>query len=81
MVAQWAVAPLPTPRSRSTEELQAALQARGASASGWSSVAAALDALAGQASEADEILVFGSFYTAAEALHWLEQIDQPARDA
>jgi len=79
LVAQWAVAPLPTPRSRSAEELQAALQARGASASGWSSVAAALDAQAGQATADDEILVFGSFYTVAEALHWLGQCGQPAR--
>ncbi|MOA34935.1 Bifunctional protein FolC [compost metagenome] len=78
VVAQWAVAPLPTPRSRSAEELQAALQARSASASVWPSVAAALDAQAGQAAEDDEILVFGSFYSVAVALHWLEQHDQSA---
>lgn len=77
VVAQWAVAPLPTPRSRSAEELQAALQARGARASTCSSVAAALDALAAQATADDEILVFGSFYSVAEALHWLEQHGQP----
>ncbi len=77
VVAQWAVAPLPTPRSRSAEELQAALQARGARANTCSSVAAALDALAAQATADDEILVFGSFYSVAEALHWLEQHGQP----
>jgi dihydrofolate synthase/folylpolyglutamate synthase len=35
------------------------------------SIAAALDAQCAQASGEDEILVFGSFYSVAEALQWL----------
>ena len=73
LVAHWAVAPLPSPRSRSAEELQAALRERGASVAGWPSVAAALEAVAMQATADDEILVFGSFYCVADALLWLAQ--------
>lgn len=76
LVAHWAVAPLPTPRSRSAEELLAALQARGASADAWPSVAAAIEAQAIRATADDEILVFGSFYSVADALYWLEQHGQ-----
>ncbi|SDR78966.1 bifunctional tetrahydrofolate synthase/dihydrofolate synthase [Pseudomonas oryzae] len=78
LIDHWAVAPLPTPRSRGAEELQAALQARGASVSVWPSVATALEAQAAQAGEGDEILVFGSFYSVADALQWLElQVQGP----
>ena len=73
LIDEWAVAPLPTPRSRSAEELLAALQARGASVGAWPSVAAAIEALAVRAAADDEILVFGSFYSVAEALHWLAE--------
>ena len=76
LIADWAVAPLPTPRSRTAEELLAALQARGASAAAWPSVADAIEAQAAQASADDEILVFGSFYSVSDALHWLAQFDQ-----
>lgn len=75
LIDQWAVAPLPTPRSRAAEELQAALQARGARASVWPSVAEAIEAQAAQAGDGDEILVFGSFYSVADALLWLERQD------
>lgn len=34
---------------------------------------AALEAQCERASEADEILLFGSFYCVAEALEWLER--------
>ncbi|WPP47506.1 bifunctional tetrahydrofolate synthase/dihydrofolate synthase [Pseudomonas sp. AN-1] len=73
-IAHWAVAPLPTPRSRSAAELQAALAARGASACACASLAAALESQLELAGEDDEVLVFGSFYSVAEALHWLEQL-------
>ncbi|HYQ39449.1 MAG TPA: bifunctional tetrahydrofolate synthase/dihydrofolate synthase [Pseudomonas sp.] len=77
LIAEWAVAPLPSPRSRSAEELQAALRGRGASVAAWPSVAAALEAVAEQATADDEILVFGSFYCVADALLWLAQHAQP----
>lgn len=70
-IDSWAVAELPTPRTRSGEALQAALQARDAHATHYPSIAAALDAQCAQAGEDDEVLVFGSFYCVAEALAWL----------
>ncbi|BAN47748.1 bifunctional tetrahydrofolate synthase/dihydrofolate synthase [Metapseudomonas resinovorans] len=71
-LAHWAVAPLPTPRTRSAAELQAALTNLHASVSVHETIAAALDAQCEQATPDDEILVFGSFYSVAEALSWLE---------
>lgn len=71
-LANWAVAPLPTPRTRPASELQAALTNLHASVSVHENIAAALDAQCEQATPDDEILVFGSFYSVAEALSWLE---------
>ncbi len=70
--AHWAVAPLPTPRSRPAAELQAALTNLRASVSVHQNIAAALEAQCERATADDEILVFGSFYSVAEALSWLE---------
>lgn len=72
LIADWAVAPLPTPRSRTADELQTALAALGARVTAWSSLAQALETQCAQAGEDDEILVFGSFYSVAEALAWLQ---------
>ncbi|BAU75240.1 bifunctional tetrahydrofolate synthase/dihydrofolate synthase [Metapseudomonas furukawaii] len=69
---RWAVAPLPTPRSRPAGELQAALTNLHADVSVHETIAAALEAQCEQATPDDEILVFGSFYSVAEALAWLE---------
>lgn len=71
LVQDWAVAPLPTGRSRPAEELEAALLTQGARVSRHADVAAALQAQCDVASADDEILVFGSFYSVAEALEWL----------
>ena len=72
LVQDWAVAPLPTPRSRLAQELQSALAARGAQASVHADIAAALEAQCAKATADDEILVFGSFYSVADALGWLD---------
>lgn len=72
LIADWAVAPLPTLRSRTADELQTALAALGARVTAWPSLAQALEAQCAQAGEDDEILVFGSFYSVAEALAWLQ---------
>lgn len=77
---QWAVAPLPTPRSRPAAELQAALLAHDIQSSVCESVAEALDLQAERASAGDEILVFGSFYCVAEALQWLTRHEQTGAD-
>jgi dihydrofolate synthase / folylpolyglutamate synthase len=70
-IHSWAVAPLPTSRTRGAAELQACLQNYGARVAGYASVQAALEAQCVQAVSGDEILLFGSFYCVAEALDWL----------
>ncbi|WP_426111514.1 bifunctional tetrahydrofolate synthase/dihydrofolate synthase [Pseudomonas sp. DSP3-2-2] len=70
-IAEWAVAPLPTSRSRPASDLQVALQNLGAKATSYQSVALALEAQCAHATADDEILLFGSFYCVAEALEWL----------
>jgi dihydrofolate synthase/folylpolyglutamate synthase len=70
-VNEWAVAPLPTSRSRPASDLQAALQNLGAKVTSYQSVALALEAQCAHATADDEILLFGSFYCVAEALEWL----------
>ncbi|NBB11675.1 bifunctional tetrahydrofolate synthase/dihydrofolate synthase [Pseudomonas sp. SLFW] len=67
----WAVAPLPTPRSRSAQEIAEALQNLGAVVTSYPSVAQALEAQCAHATADDEIVLFGSFYCVAEALEWL----------
>ncbi|MBX8543634.1 bifunctional tetrahydrofolate synthase/dihydrofolate synthase [Pseudomonas cichorii] len=70
-VQDWAVAPLPTPRTRPVAQLQSALQNLGAQVASYDSVALALEAQCARATADDEILLFGSFYCVAEALEWL----------
>ncbi|MCG4454815.1 bifunctional tetrahydrofolate synthase/dihydrofolate synthase [Pseudomonas sp. MMS21-TM103] len=70
-VVDWAVAPLPTSRTRSAGELQAYLHNRGAQVTAYADVQAALQAQCTRAAAGDEILLFGSFYCVAEALDWL----------
>lgn len=73
VIDEWAVTPLGSSRSRSAEDLQAALIERGGWASLHGDVGQALQAQCEQAAEGDEILLFGSFYCVAEALEWLER--------
>jgi dihydrofolate synthase/folylpolyglutamate synthase len=70
-IDDWAVAALPTSRSRPAAQLHAALENLGAEVASYSSVALALAAQCEQATGDDEILVFGSFYCVAEALEWI----------
>ncbi|MEK1907102.1 MAG: bifunctional tetrahydrofolate synthase/dihydrofolate synthase, partial [Pseudomonas sp.] len=72
-VRHWAVAPLPSPRSRPVGELEATLHNFAANVQACGSVAEALLVQCEQATTGDEILVFGSFYCVAEALEWLGQ--------
>jgi dihydrofolate synthase/folylpolyglutamate synthase len=70
-VEDWAVAPLPTLRTRPASELHAYLRDCGAQVTAYADVQAALQAQCARASAGDEILLFGSFYCVAEALGWL----------
>lgn len=78
-MSHWAVAPLPTSRTRSALDVEAALLKRGASVSVHADVAAALVAQCDQAAAGDEILLFGSFYCVAEALEWLARHSEGSR--
>ncbi|MDE1165711.1 MAG: bifunctional tetrahydrofolate synthase/dihydrofolate synthase [Pseudomonas sp.] len=73
LVAQWAVTPLDTPRTRPVAQLQAELENLGASVASYGSVALALEGQCDQATAEDEILLFGSFFCVGEALEWLSQ--------
>ena len=70
-IDSWAVAALPTPRSCKVEQLEQALQRRDASVMAYQSIAQAIEAQCAQATEDDQIIIFGSFFTVAEALKWL----------
>ncbi|SEE53699.1 bifunctional tetrahydrofolate synthase/dihydrofolate synthase [Pseudomonas coleopterorum] len=71
VIAEWAVAPLKTPRTRPAAELNAALLNLGATTTSHASLADALEAQCEAAGEGDEILVFGSFHCVAQALKWM----------
>lgn len=73
LIDSWAVAGLPTPRSRSTEDMQMALQALGAQVVSYESIEHALLAQCEKANLEDEVLVFGSFFTVAQVLALLEK--------
>lgn len=72
-ITDWAVAALPTARSCRVEDLQRTLEARHALVSSYTSIAEAIEAQCMQAVTEDQIVIFGSFYTVAEALLWLER--------
>ncbi len=70
-IDSWAVAALPTPRSCKVEQLEQALQRRDTSVMAYQSIAQAIEVQCAQATEDDQIIIFGSFFTVAEALKWL----------
>ncbi|SDG91482.1 dihydrofolate synthase / folylpolyglutamate synthase [Pseudomonas flavescens] len=72
-VAHWAVAPLPSERSRTAAELHGHLLTCAAQAEVHADVASALQAQCERAADGDEILLFGSFFCVAEALMWLQR--------
>jgi len=69
-ICDWAVASLPSPRSCKVERLQQALQQRNASVTSYARIAQAIEAQCSNATENDQIVIFGSFFTVAEALKW-----------
>lgn len=73
VVSTWAVAALPTGRSCTAEQLEAELLSRAAQVKSYKSIGQAIAAQCAQAKAADQIIIFGSFYTVAQALLWLQQ--------
>lgn len=78
LFADWAVASLPTPRSRDGAEVAAILRAQGAQAEAHASLLAAFEAQLAASSADDEVVVFGSFYSVAEVLAQLSSLSESA---
>ena len=70
-IEHWNIAALPSPRSYSAQELESLLHDNGVGCSAHEDIAAALRVTLEQASEQDEILVFGSFFTVAQVLEYI----------
>lgn len=70
-ISTWAVAPLPTPRSCQATYLHQTLQQRGAQVERYQNIAQAIEAQCAAATAQDQVIIFGSFFTVAEALKWL----------
>lgn len=75
LMADWAVAELPSARSCRVEYLQAKLEEKALPVRRFLSIADAIEAQCEQATEDDQIVIFGSFFTVAEALLWLQGQD------
>lgn len=71
LIESWAVAPLSTPRSNTTEHLAQKLQEKELHVTLHNSIVKAIEAQLDRISPEDEIIIFGSFYVVADALQWL----------
>ena len=78
LFAEWAVATLPTGRSREGSEVAAILTARGAQARVYPSLVEAFEAQLAASTPGDEVVVFGSFYSVAEVLAQLTPSSESA---
>ncbi len=78
LFANWAVATLPTSRSRDGAEVAALLVARGAQAEVHASLLDAFEAQLAASAADDEVVVFGSFYSVAEVLAQLTPLSESA---
>lgn len=78
-VERWYVAPLPSPRSATTEQLLQALTAGGVTApvTAFADVRAAYEAAGCDARPDDRIVVFGSFYAVGDILSTLKSRPSP----
>ena len=70
--ASWAVAPLPTPRSRPAAELVAGLEGAGETALAFDSIGQAITWQLNNTPADTKIIIFGSFFCVAEAILWLD---------
>lgn len=68
VIASWAGAELPSPRSYTQQQLAQMLETAGVGFKLYPDIAAALESQVQQAGADDEILVFGSFFTVARVL-------------
>lgn len=70
--ASWAVAPLPTPRSRPAAELVAGLEGAGETAVAFGSIGEAIAWQLDNTPADTKIIIFGSFFCVAEAILWMD---------
>lgn len=70
---RWALAPLPSPRTRPVNDLAACLTALGERSDSYGSVAQALEQSLESSSAATEIVIFGSFFCVSAAILWINQ--------
>lgn len=71
--SRWALAPLPSPRTRPVGDLAACLAMLGERSDCHDSVAAALEQSLDSTSASTEIVIFGSFFCVSAAILWLNQ--------
>lgn len=71
LIKEWAVAPLSTPRSNTTQQLVQKLQEKKQCVSIHNNIGQAIETQLNVASPEDEIIIFGSFYVVADTLRWL----------
>ena len=69
----WAVAPLPTPRSRAPGALVEELKAAGQLARAFGSIGEAIAWQLDNTTAETKIIIFGSFFCVAEAILWLDK--------
>lgn len=73
MFGGWAVAPLPSPRTRPSIELVTHLTASGERVEAFESIPAALEQTLENTPASTEIVIFGSFFCVSAAILWLDQ--------
>lgn len=71
--SSWAVAPLPTPRSRPAAELAAELERAGERAMTFADIGEAIAWQLDHTAVDTKIIIFGSFFCVAEAILWLDR--------
>lgn len=71
--SHWALAPLPSPRTRPVVELVTCLTALGENCHSYHSIAEALLATLDDTPATTEIVIFGSFFSVSAAILWLNQ--------
>src|SRR5690606_33197232 len=69
----WAVAPLPTPRSRDAQSLAAQLDEAGERTGIFTTIGEAIAWQLDHSAADEKIVVFGSFFCVAEAILWLNK--------
>ncbi|WOD09582.1 bifunctional tetrahydrofolate synthase/dihydrofolate synthase [Halopseudomonas laoshanensis] len=69
--SRWALAPLPSPRTRPVSDLATCLTVLGERSEGYGSVAEALEQSLDTTPASTEIVIFGSFFCVSAAILWL----------